>query len=176
MHTARNYSARILVCALAALTLIAASGCGGSDDSSGKDAYTGSPGKTVDVKFSDSTSATLLTTKSSSLGTIVAGQDNRTLYSYQSANGEPIECRGECAWRWLPVVAGAGVRVTGEIDKSKVGAVSYSGKADQLTYGGHPLYYFADDPGATSVNGNGKSDAGATWHAVKADGTLAAAK
>lgn len=143
-----------------------------SDEPTGKLAYTGTPGKKTTVKFSNASGAYPLTTKDSSLGAIVAGQQERTLYSYKSAADKPIDCRGECAWQWLPVVVGVGVKISGEIEKSMVGAVKYSNGSTQLTYGGHPLYYFADDTKASSTTGNGKESFGVTWSAVAADGSL----
>lgn len=141
-----------------------------SDEPAGKLSYTGTPGEKVAVKFSDASGAITLTTKDSSLGTIVAGQQERTLYTYESDSGEPIDCRGQCAWKWLPVIVGVGVNVSGDIEKSKVGAVKYATGSTQLTYGGHPLYYFADDTKASSTAGNGKQAFGATWFAVGANG------
>lgn len=166
----------IPVVALVVLAAIALSGCFGGDDSKGKEAYTGTPGAAGKVIFDDTGSATPLTTKKSKLGEIVAGQADRTLYSFKTDDGKPPDCRGECAWQWLPVVMGKGVRVEGDIDRSKVGVVHFSDRADQLTYGGHPLYFFSEDDGAKSVAGQGKSAFGADWFVVGADGQLITTK
>lgn len=162
--SSRHRHPRLLLLLVAALVAAGLSGCLGSDkrDDSGK-AYTGSPGKQVPVKFNDVNGGTVLTTKRSKLGVIVAGQNERTLYSYKTGDGQPPDCSGQCAWTWLPVPVGIGVKVSGKIDKSKVGAVRYSDRVDQITYGGHPLYYFAGDKG---IEGNGMKSYGATWFAI----------
>lgn len=160
-----------MLATLAATALVVVTGCGdGKDD---KRAYTGTPGQEVPVRFSKQAGAVPLSTKPTKLGELLAGQADRTLYTYVTDSGRPIDCRAQCAWTWIPVVVLQGVNVRGGVSRSKVGAVTYSKKANQLTYGGHPLYFYASDDGAASVKGNGKKGYGATWLAVKADGSLA---
>ncbi len=168
MKNRHNYKV-LLVTAFAATALIL-SGCGESGDGG---AYIGTPGDPVEVKFSDSDSATPLRTNRTKLGEVIAGQAFRTLYTFQTDDGKPIDCRGECVSTWLPVIVGAaGVSVSGNIDRSKVGAVEFSKQSNQLSYNGRPLYFFADDDGDASVAGAGKESYGAVWFAMTPDGEL----
>lgn len=164
----KNSRSKFLVILLAALALTVV-GCGNADEG----AYLGTPGAPVDFVFSDSDSATPVTTNRTKLGVIVAGQALRTLYTFQTEDGKPIECRGECVSTWLPVIVGkAGIAISGDIDKSKVGAVEFSNKANQMSYAGHPLYFYAHDEGDSSVAGAGKDSYGAKWFALGAGGEL----
>jgi predicted lipoprotein with Yx(FWY)xxD motif len=156
---------------LALLLAFAVVGCGDEDSNSG-DAFAGKPGASAKVVFSGSASATPLTTKKTKLGVITAGQSERTLYSYKTDDGKPPNCRGECAWTWLPLVQGVGVKVSGEIDRSKVGAVKFREGTTQLTYGGHPLYYYSRDENEQSTLGHGLQSFGTKWLAVSASGDL----
>jgi predicted lipoprotein with Yx(FWY)xxD motif len=156
---------------LSSIVALAMAGCGDKDPDANT-AYSGKPGAATKVTFSGSASATVLSTKKSKLGEIAAGQSDRTLYSYLTDDGKPPTCRGECAWTWLPLVQGVGVRVSGNIDRTKVGAVKFSQGTEQLTYGGHPLYYYSRDENAKSVLGHGLEHSGATWLAVSSAGKL----
>lgn len=166
-----------------ALTLVVAgaafvlSGCGGNDSvKSGDVAYTGKPGATTSVTFSDAAGAVPISTAPTKIGELVVAQADRTVYTFVGKDGKSIDCRAECAWKWLPVVVGVGVKVSGNAQKSQIGAVKYSKEADQVTYGGHPLYYNADDIGPGSTKGNGIESFGAKWYALMPDGKLAQSK
>ncbi len=160
----------LLLIAVLAITLV---GCGGDDKPKGKTAYTGAPGASVEVTITDADGAVPLSTKKSKVGEVIAGQEERTLYTFRTDSGKTLDCRGECAWKWLPVIVGRGVSISGAIEREKVGAVEYAKDSNQLTYGGHPLYYFSDDQGEDSVLGNDKESFGATWSAVTPTGELA---
>ena len=40
----------------------------------------------------------------------------------------------------------------------------------QVTYGGHPVYYYDDDKKPGMTEGEGKKEFGAEWYAVGSDG------
>lgn len=54
---------------------------------------------------------------------------------------------------------------------SDLGTVKRSDGSTQVTYKGHPLYYFAGDSGAGQTNGQGSNGFGAKWWLVSPAGS-----
>jgi predicted lipoprotein with Yx(FWY)xxD motif len=62
-------------------------------------------------------------------------------------------------------MAGSGV------EQSLLGMSKRSDGTEQVTYNGHPLYYFAADTGAGMAKGQGSKEFGADWYVVNAKGS-----
>jgi predicted lipoprotein with Yx(FWY)xxD motif len=156
----RTGAAAIAIAAAA----IVASGCGGSSYSSSSSAST----KSAPTK--DAASGSTISTKTTSAGTVLAGAGGKTLYLFEAdKNGKPT-CSGDCAAAWPPAIASGKVSASGSADQSKVGTVAGS---KQLTYAGHPLYYYVKDTDAEDVYGNGVEAFGAEWYALTSSGANA---
>ena len=102
----------------------------------------------------------------SSLGEILVDGEGMTLYMFVPDNQGPSVCLDECLGAWpalyAPVTAGDGV------DASLIGtAVRTDDGKEQATYGGWPLYTFAQDAAAGDVTGQ---DANQKWYVIGADG------
>ena len=61
-------------------------------------------------------------------------------------------------------MAGSGV------SQSLLGTTKRADGTEQVTYNGHPLYYFAADTGAGMVKGQGSKEFGAGWYVLNAKG------
>jgi predicted lipoprotein with Yx(FWY)xxD motif len=61
--------------------------------------------------------------------------------------------------------------VTGGALASDVGTTSRSDGTKQLTYKGHPLYYYAADTSAGQTTGQGSNSFGAKWWLVTPSGS-----
>jgi predicted lipoprotein with Yx(FWY)xxD motif len=105
-----------------------------------------------------------ITTAQNSLGTILTDMHGRAVYLFEADKGPTSTCTGECAQAWPPLtttgtpVAGAGVTTA---------LLATSPRPDgttQLTYNGHPLYYYDDDHGPGTTAGQGESSYGANWY------------
>lgn len=154
----------------AAATLIAA-GCGSSTKTEST-AAAGSAGTTSAPAASSSASGTALTSKSSKLGTIlVGGPRQMTVYLFEADKGTKSACAGACASLWPPVPASAGSQVAGGLDASKLGTTTRSDGTTQLTYAGHPLYYFAEDKETGQTKGQGVKAFGALWYVLGTSGS-----
>jgi predicted lipoprotein with Yx(FWY)xxD motif len=144
---------------LAALLLAACSGGVGSGATASS---TGSSG---------AASAIQLKVSQSGLGMILTDATGRTLYAFTKDTAEKSACNGDCATKWpaLTVPAGqqasAGDGTTGEW----IHSITRDDGASQVSYGGHPLYYYAPDKAAGDTNGQG---VGGVWFAVTGDGQL----
>jgi predicted lipoprotein with Yx(FWY)xxD motif len=105
------------------------------------------------------------------VGEYVAGEDGMALYIFTpdaAAPGKSV-CNDDCATAWPPLVVediaevAAGTGVTGEL-----GTVTRDDGTTQVTLGGNPLYYFANDTAAGDTNGQGLND---VWYLAAPDGT-----
>jgi predicted lipoprotein with Yx(FWY)xxD motif len=111
---------------------------------------------------------TLTLAEDSTLGSFVTGTDGLTLYIFTPDTATSSACVDQCAANWPPLTvaaateAAAGTGVTGAI-----GTITRPDGKLQVTLGGHPLYYFANDKAAGDVNGQGLND---KWYAAGPDG------
>jgi predicted lipoprotein with Yx(FWY)xxD motif len=94
----------------------------------------------------------------------------RALYLWTPDTKTKSMCSGACATAWPPLTAkGAPTAGTG-VTASDLGTISRSGGTKQVTYAGHPLYYFAGDKAAGQTNGEGSNGFGAPWYVVAPSG------
>jgi len=79
------------------------------------------------------------------------------------------------SWKPLPAQATAAAGDT-SIKSAMIGTAAGANGAQQATYNGNPLYYFADDQATNDRKGQGKKASGSTGHLVTPDGTPAKGK
>jgi len=110
-------------------------------------------------------------TAHTSLGTVLVSSPNgHTLYLYEGDSGSHLGCTGGCLKFWPPVPGAAKVKVSGGAKAADIGSVK-RGSGKQLTYKGHPLYWFAGDKKAGQVKGQGLVLKGKYWYAVSPSGS-----
>jgi len=151
--------------ALAALGLIAA-GCGSSNSSGG--AY-GGGSKTTSTAAAASGAATVSTAKNK-LGTILVDNKGKTLYLFQKDSGGKSACSGGCAAVWPPLTTKGQPAAGNGVDASKLGTTKRSDGSTEVTYNGHPLYYYASDQSAGQTTGQGINSFGAQWFVLNPSG------
>ena len=113
-----------------------------------------------------SSSISLRTTK---VGKVLVGANGRTLYLFTADKDKKSTCYGQCATYWPPLIAqkptaGAGLKV------SLLGTTKRRDGKLQVTYGGYPLYFFAQDKKAGDVYGQAFVHFGGAWWVVSAAG------
>jgi predicted lipoprotein with Yx(FWY)xxD motif len=99
-----------------------------------------------------------LKTAKGSAGIWLTDSAGRTLYIYTSDKGTKSECYGACAKVWPPLTTTGPVTISGKYTVQRdLGVTTRTGGTKQVTYGGHPLYYFSGDtaPGQTKGQGVG---------------------
>jgi predicted lipoprotein with Yx(FWY)xxD motif len=147
-----------------------AAACGGSG-SSGSDASSAASSAGQAPAAKGSTSAVTVTEHSGDMGNFLTDSAGRTLYLFASDTSSKSTCSGACASQWPPLTtkstAAAGSGVTG----SKLTTISRDGGTKQVSYNGHPLYYFAGDSSAGQTNGEGINNFGASWYIVSPAGS-----
>jgi predicted lipoprotein with Yx(FWY)xxD motif len=103
-------------------------------------------------------------------GTYLVGASGRALYLWVADSGGKSSCSGECAKVWPPVIASGTPKVSGGVSASQLGTIKRSDGSSQVTYNGHPLYYFISDSGAGTIKGQGSDSFGAKWWLLGASG------
>ena len=135
--------------------------------SSGSASPTAAPGAT------ESASVTVGIASSATLGTYLTGPDGRTLYVFAKDGANTSACTTQCLKNWpaLTVPAGASV-VAGT---GVTGALATFARPDgtlQVSYVGHPLYYFIGDKKPGDTNGQGVAG---LWTVAPVSGSVPAA-
>jgi hypothetical protein len=69
------------------------------------------------------------------------------------------------------VTATGTVTASGSAKSSDLGTITRSDGTKQVTYDGHPLYYFAGDSGPGTSTGQGSDSFGAKWWLVSPAGS-----
>jgi predicted lipoprotein with Yx(FWY)xxD motif len=162
---------------LGALVLagVLASGCGSSKKSSASTAgSTASPaaqGAPTGAGESASGAAMTVRTKQSKLGSILAAGPKRlTVYLFEADTGATSSCVAACASVWPPVQASGTIVAHGGVDITKVSRITRPDGTKQVTYNGHPLYYYARDGDRSDAYGQGLKSFGAAWYVLAPSG------
>jgi predicted lipoprotein with Yx(FWY)xxD motif len=122
-----------------------------------------------------STKTSTIALKSTAVGKVLVGPNGHTLYLFTADKGAKSVCYGQCATYWPPLIAGRPTAGAG-LNASKLGTTKRKEGKLQVTYNGHPLYYFAVDKTAGAIKGQGYVHFGGTWWTVSAAGTKVTTK
>ena len=101
-----------------------------------------------------------------SLGTVLVGPSGMTLYMFTPDSSTSSACSGICASTWPPLT-GALPSLGAGLAASDFGSITRSDGSAQVTFHGHPLYYYAGDKAAGDTNGQGLNG---KWYVLGADG------
>ena len=104
----------------------------------------------------------------STVGANVTGANGMSLYIFTPDSATSSACVDQCATTWPPLTVAAAADVTaGAGVTGTLGTITRADGKLQVTLGGHPLYYFANDKAAGDLNGQGLNQ---KWYAAGADG------
>jgi predicted lipoprotein with Yx(FWY)xxD motif len=159
----------------AALALLA--GCGSSSKSStSSSSAAATPTQSTTSTASTSTAAAAgsgvaVESKHAKLGTILAaGPKKLTVYMFEADKGTASSCSGACAEVWPPVTTSGAPSAAGSAVSADLGTSKRSDGTEQVTYKGHPLYFYDDDKDAGDAYGQGSKAFGASWYVLKPSG------
>ena len=113
---------------------------------------------------------TVVKVAKSPFGPILVDSKGITLYDFVKDKGTMSACYGACAALWPPLttsgkpVAGPGVRA------SLLGTTKRKDGKLEVTYGGHPLYYFVTDRKPGQTTGQGVNQFGGPWWVISPAG------
>jgi len=119
-----------------------------------------------------STAATTVSVEHTKLGAILAaGPHMLSVYLFEADTGGKSACSGACATAWPPVTTGAAPVAGAGASAAALGTITRSDGTHQVTYAGHPLYYFVEDKAAGDVLGQGVTAFGAPWYVLQPSGS-----
>jgi predicted lipoprotein with Yx(FWY)xxD motif len=104
-------------------------------------------------------------------GRVLVDGKGRALYLFTRDRTPTSRCYGACARRWPPFLitgkpaAGAGAQ------SSLLGTTARGGGTTQVTYAGHPLYYYVGDHNPGEVLCQGVEEFGGTWYVLTRRGS-----
>ena len=154
----------LLVAGIVAVTACNASGGAGSSSATPS---------TAASTAASAASGAQITLASTPAGQALAGPNGKTLYFFtpDKTPGKSA-CNGDCAKSWPPLTAQGTATAGNGVDGSKLGTLTRDDGTMQVSYNGHPLYYYSGDTQAGQSNGQG---VGGIWFIATADGVMPAA-
>ncbi|HEY0817055.1 MAG TPA: hypothetical protein VGE11_27580 [Pseudonocardia sp.] len=109
-------------------------------------------------------------------GTALVDGSGRALYLFEADQGSTSTCTGSCAQIWPPVLtSGQASVVSSAVQAPLLGSTARADGAQQVTYDGHPLYYFTGDKKSGDARGQGINRFGGLWYVVAPDGAAVTA-
>jgi predicted lipoprotein with Yx(FWY)xxD motif len=106
-------------------------------------------------------------TRHTHLGTFLV--KGKTLYLFEKDKHGKSRCYHACASAWPPLMTHGAPHAAGKVKGAKLGTVKRKTGGRQVTYNGHPLYFYAGDSGH-QTNGEGLDQFGAEWYVVNPKG------
>jgi predicted lipoprotein with Yx(FWY)xxD motif len=153
----------LLATAVAAPAVLLAA-CGGSSGGTASPATSGSSGG------SSGSGTAQVATHGSGSATYLTDSAGRSLYLFESDHGSTSTCNGACVSAWPPLLSKGQPTAAPNAHAGMVGTITRSDGSKQVTYAGHPLYYYAGDANAGETNGEGLNGFGALWYLVSPSG------
>jgi predicted lipoprotein with Yx(FWY)xxD motif len=107
--------------------------------------------------------ATIMVATDAKLGAILVDGNGKTVYLFVADKGTASTCYTSCASIWPPVLTtGAPVAGSGATASLLATTTRTDGKVE-VTYAGHPLYYFIQDKKPGDTTGQGINGFGGLW-------------
>ena len=159
----RNIGARSRLAGLALMVGVAllVAACGGSSSTSSASA----------PASNTSAGGIAISTAKGADGTYLTGASGRAVYLWDADTGDMSTCAGACAQAWPPVITKSAPTASGRAQASDLGTTTRSDGLKQVTYKGHPLYYYVGDTRSGQVTGQGSNNFGAKWWLVTQSGS-----
>jgi predicted lipoprotein with Yx(FWY)xxD motif len=113
-----------------------------------------------------------ITTADSDYGSMLFDERGQAIYLFDRETSDDAQCYDDCAEAWPPVLTEGEPTADGDVDAALLGTTERDDGSVQVTYNGHPLYFYADEaPG--EVKCHDVEDYGGTWLVVTPEGEAA---
>ncbi len=113
-----------------------------------------------------------VTVSPTAYGIALSDRHGFALYRFTHDKTAASTCYGACAAAWPPYLVPRSLARSSAPRSGLVATVRRSDGRLQVTYGGHPLYYYVGDRRPRQVLCQGVIEFGGTWDVVAADGRL----
>jgi predicted lipoprotein with Yx(FWY)xxD motif len=126
-------------------------------------------GSASKVKQTPLNAGSALTVKHTALGNVLVDANGRTLYLFEGdkRNRSTLSHAGFAVW---PAFTSAGKpQAKGGVSAAHIAIITSGGKR-QVSYYGHPLYYYIGDKASGETHGQGLKEFGALWYVLSSNG------
>jgi len=110
------------------------------------------------------------------LGQILVDDKGMTLYLFVADTGTASTCYTSCANVWPPLLTDGTPQAGTGVDASLLGTTTRTDGKVEVTYAGHPLYYFVKDKAPGDITGQGINGFGGLWWVVSPAGAAITTK
>src|SRR5262245_29383067 len=104
------------------------------------------------------------------LGSVLVDAKGLTLYLWAHDKSSKSTCGSDCSEYWPPLLTNDSPVADSGVNANLLGTSKRSDGATQVTYAGHPLYYFVKDSKPGDTNGEGLTGFGGRWDPVSRAG------
>jgi predicted lipoprotein with Yx(FWY)xxD motif len=105
--------------------------------------------------------------QNASLGSFLVDGKGMTLYIYTMDSANTSTCYGACAIVWPPLLTDGSPTPGSGVNSSLLKTTTRTDGSTQVTYNGHPLYYFARDKVPGDTTGEGVQN---VWYVITPQG------
>jgi predicted lipoprotein with Yx(FWY)xxD motif len=109
---------------------------------------------------------------SSRYGRVLFDHRGLVLYGFTADSPRASRCYGACAKAWPPLLVKSAARTLRGIDRAKLGTVERRNGTKQVTYAGHPLYYYVGDKKPGQILCQNVREYGGFWLVVAPSGKV----
>jgi predicted lipoprotein with Yx(FWY)xxD motif len=149
--------------AVIAALLVAACGSGAQSTASASPSAAPSPSPAA-------TGTTIGVASNAKLGQIIVDGAGKTVYLFVADTASSSTCYTTCAQIWPPVLTSGPPQAGTGATASLLGTTTRTDGKTEVTYAGHPLYYFVQDKAAGDTTGQGVNGFGGLWWVVSPSG------
>jgi predicted lipoprotein with Yx(FWY)xxD motif len=118
----------------------------GSDSGTAKDAAADEDRASGGGNGGQTAVGTEIKVADSQYGPILFDSSNQAIYLFDKETSATSQCYGACAEAWPPVLTEGEPRAGNGVDAKLLSTTERDDGSVQVTYNGHPLYYYVDDP------------------------------
>src|SRR2546421_5902142 len=113
---------------------------------------------------------TTISVASTKVGQVLVDGSGRVVYLFEADKSKDSTCYNACAQAWPPVTTTGGPQSGTGASGALLGTTTRTDGTTEVTYGGHPLYYFIADKKAGDMTGQGINQFGAKWYVLAPSG------
>jgi predicted lipoprotein with Yx(FWY)xxD motif len=115
---------------------------------------------------------TFITSGDSDFGPMLFDENGQAIYIWELEESDMAECYDDCAVAWPPVLTDGKPIAAGDVKEDLLGTTERTDGSTQVTYNGHPLYYYAHEaPG--EVKCHNVATHGGLWWVIQPNGNRA---
>lgn len=127
------------------------------------DAVDSKPDTSTEVKEAEASQGTIIKSGDSDFGPMLFDSRGQAIYIWEVEESSTAECYGSCAEAWPPVLTDGLPVAKGDVKSELLGTTKRTDGTLQVTYNGHPLYFYANEnPGEVECH-NIKTHGGLWW-------------